>query len=180
MSSGTDLRRGYEVDARFRKEKGMRAHKLVQHMKGNAERMSEEVIKKIRSSERCRELVRALPIIEEQKRTTQEIYRDLTAWLGDESDATIEQRYIALGMLRAQQRVPFSNLYWAICIAHEHLWEYMQQECLLEEPVEFWGGVILLRSLTRFFDRALYFTLIGYENAAAGELTSSAARPAQG
>jgi hypothetical protein len=156
----------------------MRALKLIEHMKGNAERMSEEVIQKIRNSERCSQLVLAVPA-EQQKRSILEIYRDLTAWLGTESDKTIEQRYGSLGMLRAQQGVPFSNLYWAICIAHEHLWGYMQQECLLDEPVEFWGGVILLRSLTQFFDRALYFALLGYEKVAGGDLTASAARLAQ-
>jgi hypothetical protein len=86
---------------------------------------------------------------------------------------------MALGMLRAQQGVPFSNLYWAMCIAHEHLWAYMQQECLLDEPVEFWGGVILLRSLTQFFDRALYFALLGCEKATAGDLAAPARRLAQ-
>jgi len=156
----------------------MRALKLIEHMKGNAERMSEEVMQKIRNSERCSQLVLAVPA-EQQKRSILEIYRDLTAWLGTESDKTIEQRYGSLGMLRAQQGVPFSNLYWAICIAHEHLWGYMQQECLLDEPVEFWGGVILLRSLTQFFDRALYFALLGYEKVAGGDLTASAARLAQ-
>ena len=156
----------------------MRALKLIQHMRGNAERMSEEVIRKIRNSERCSQLLLAVSA-EDQKRSTLEIYRDLTAWLGTESDATIEQRYASLGILRAQQGVPFSNLYWAICIAHEHLWGYMQQECLLDEPVEFWGGVILLRSLTQFFDRALYFALLGYEKATGGDLTPSTARLAQ-
>jgi len=156
----------------------MRALKLIEHMKGNAERMSEEVMQKIRNSERCSQLVLAVPA-EQQKRSTLDIYRDLTAWLGTESDKTIEQRYGSLGMLRAQQGVPFSNLYWAICIAHEHLWGYMQQECLLDEPVEFWGGVILLRSLTQFFDRALYFALLGYETATGGDLTPSTARLAQ-
>jgi hypothetical protein len=156
----------------------MRALKLIEHMKGNAERMSEEVMQKIRNSEGCSQLVLAVPA-EQQKRSTLDIYRDLTAWLGTESDKTIEQRYGSLGMLRAQQGVPFSNLYWAICIAHEHLWGYMQQECLLDEPVEFWGGVILLRSRTQFFDRALYFALLGYEKATGGDLTSSTARLAQ-
>jgi hypothetical protein len=153
----------------------MRALKLIQHMRGNAERMSEEVNQKIRNSGRCNHLLVAVPA-EEQKRSSQEIYRDLTDWLGNESDETIEQRYVSLGMLRAERGVPFSNLYWAICIAHEHLWGYIQQECLLDEPVEFWGGVILLRSLTQFFDRALYFALLGYEKAAAGEAAASATR----
>ena len=57
-----------------------------------------------------------------------------------------------------------------MCIAREYLWEYMQQERLLEEPVEFWGGATLLHSLNQFFDRALYFTLLGYQKAGTGEL----------
>ena len=51
----------------------------------------------------------------------------------------------------------------------------MQQECLLEEPVEFWGGVMLLHSLNRFFDRVLYFTLVGYQKAGRNELAASMA-----
>ena len=157
----------------------MRAAKLVQHMKANAERMSDQVVQKVRGSERCNELVRNVTS-EEQKRSTVDIYRDLTAWLASESDASIERRYVVLGMLRAQQGVPFSSLYWAVCIAHEHLWQYMQEECLLDEPVEFWGGVILLRSLTQFFNRVLYFALVGYEQAATCEPKIPAARFAQG
>ena len=156
----------------------MRALKLIQHMKTNAERMTDEVLRKIRDSERCSELLVAVSA-EEQKQSTLNVYRDLTAWLGTESDATIEQRYTSLGALRSRQGVPFSNLYWAICIAHEHLWAYMQEECLLEEPVEFWGGVNLLRSLTQFFNRALYFALLGYEQVAAGERAISGPRLAQ-
>ncbi len=147
----------------------MRALKLVQHMNIHAAQMSEGLLQKIRNSERCTDLSRKVSL-EEQKRASFETYRDLTNWLADEADSRIETRYVALGILRAGQGVPFSNMYWAVCIAHEHLWEYMQQECLIEEPVEFWGGVVLLRSLTRFFERVTYYTLIGYERATSGGL----------
>ena len=143
----------------------MRAGKLVQHMKSNADRISVNVVKKIRASQRCGDLVSKLAQ-EEQERSVGDIYGDLTAWLATESDSSIERRYVVLGLLRAQQGVPFSDLFWAVCIAHEYLWEYIQQECLLDEPVEFWGGVNLLSSMTQFFDRVLYFTLHGYEQAA--------------
>ena len=113
----------------------MRAVKLVQHMKANAERISEEVVKKVRASPRCGKFVRTVSP-EEQQRSTVDVYRDLTVWLATESDSSIEQRYVVLGLLRAQQEIPFSNLFWAVCIAHEYLWQYMQDECLLEEPVE--------------------------------------------
>ena len=87
----------------------------------------------------------------------------------------IEFRYSDLGIELANQGVPFSKVFWAVCIAREYLWEYMQQECLLEEPVEFWGGVMLLHSLNRFFDRILYFTLVGYQKAGKNELAASMA-----
>jgi hypothetical protein len=157
----------------------MRAGKLVSHMKANTERVAEEVVKRIRTSQRCDELVSKLTA-EEQRRSTADIYRDLAAWLATESDRALERRYVVLGLLRAQQGIPFSNLFWAVCIAHEYLWKYMEQECLLEEPVEFWGGVILLRSMTQFFDRVLYFTLHGYEQAANCEPRASVARFARG
>ena len=142
----------------------MRAPKLIEHMKTKADRMSEAVIQKIKASPRCKEMLIKVPA-GEQKRYATNIYLDLTAWLAKESDSTIEERYIALGVRRAQQGVPFSELFWAVCIANEYLWEYMEQECLIEEPIEFWGGVQLLRSLNQFFDSALYFALLGYQRA---------------
>jgi hypothetical protein len=149
----------------------MRALKLVHHMKANADRMSEVLTQKIRSSDRCSDLLRKVPA-EEQKLSALEIYRDLTDWLGVEIDSRFERRYVDLGIQRAYQGVPLNQMFWAVCIAREYLWEYIQQECLLDEPVEFWGGVMLLRSLDRFFDRSFYFTLVGYQKAGKHELAA--------
>ncbi len=150
----------------------MRALKLVQHLRADADRMSERVIEKIRNSRRCSELLLRVPA-EEHKRYGVGIFRDLMEWLVTETDSLIETRYVELGRLRALQGVPFSHLFWAVCITRDSLCDYIQQECLIDEPVEFWGGVILLRSLNQFFDRALYFSLAGYQNAGAHEFVSS-------
>ena len=149
----------------------MRALKLVQHMKANGDRMSEALIQQIRNSDRCSDLLRKVPA-EEQKLSALEIYRDLTDWLGVEADSPFKSRYVDLGIQRAHQGVPLDQVFWAVCIAREYLWEYIQQECLLDEPVEFWGGVMLLRSLDRFFDRTLYFTVVGYQKAVKHELAA--------
>ena len=52
-------------------------------------------------------------------------------------------RYTDFGIQRAQQGVPFEHVFWAVCIAREYLWEYMQQERLLEEPIEFWWSDVV-------------------------------------
>jgi hypothetical protein len=147
----------------------MRAPKLIQHLRANADTMSERLLDKIRNSPRCSDLLLRVPAVE-HKRYAVDVYRDLLEWLAVETDSVVASRYVELGNRRAQQGVPFIHLFWAICVTREYLWEYIQQECLLDEPVEFWGGVMLLRSLNQFFDHALYFTLVGYQNVGAGEL----------
>jgi len=150
----------------------MRAPKLTQHLKQDADSMSERLLEKIRNSHRCSELLLRVPA-EEHKRYAVDIYRDLVEWLAAETDSPIEHRYVGLGKLRAQQGVPLSHLFWAVCITREYLWEYIQQECLLEEPVEFWGGVMLLRSLNQFFDRVLYLAILGYQMAGIAEVSDA-------
>jgi hypothetical protein len=139
--------------------------KLVEHMKKNAERMSQGVLQKIRRSDKCRDLVVKVPE-EEHRRYALDIYDDLTDWLASETDESMEERYIALGMRRAEEGVPPSDLWWAVCISRDYLWDYIQRECLLDEPVNFWGGVMLLRSLNQFFDRVTYLALCGYQKSA--------------
>jgi len=142
----------------------MHHRKFVQHMKDNADRMYPGLTKALSNSERCKELLLVVPE-EERRQDSMEVYHDLTNWLSAEADSIIEQHYVALGKRRAQQGVPLSNTFWAVCIARDYLWERVQQECLLEDPVEFWGGVSLLRLINKFFDRVLYFALLGYEKA---------------
>jgi hypothetical protein len=152
----------------------MRALKLVQHLKADADSMSERLLEKIRNSRRCSELLLRVPA-EEHKRYALDVYRDLMEWTEANADKQIEARYVELGRLRAQQGVPFSHLFWAVCITRDFLCDYVQQECLIDEPVEFWGGVMLIRSLNQFFDHALYFSLIGYQNSGTHEVFGSSA-----
>jgi len=147
----------------------MRAAKLAEHLRANADGMCERLIEKIRNSPRCGELLHRVPS-EEYRRYAWDVYHDLVDWLTLEADSVIAPRFVGLGIRRARQGVPFSHLFWAVCLTREYLWEYIQQECLFDDPVDFWGGVMLLRSLNQFFDRSLYFAMVGYENTDRGEV----------
>jgi len=152
----------------------MFARKFIDHVDSHADHLCKEFMQKIRRSEKCSELLERVPA-EEQQQTTREIYRNLTDWLLTNTDTVTEERYVNLGMRRAQQGVPFSVLFWAVCATREYFWEYTERETLLDEPADFWGGVRMLHSLDRFFDRALYFVTIGYETAAKAGLGNVAA-----
>jgi hypothetical protein len=142
----------------------MRAPRLIQLMASNSVVMSEELIKKIRELDKCKDLLLRVPD-SEQRQYAVGIYSDLTKWLADEREAVIEEHYVELGIHRSGQGVPLSQMFWAVSTARESLSEYVQQECLHEDPVEFVGGVMMLRSLNTFFDRVLYFAILGYERA---------------
>ena len=146
----------------------MRALRLIQLMKTNSTDISDELVRKIRASGKCEQLLLKLPE-SEQRQYASQIYQALMEWLADETDSILEHHYVALGARRAGQGVPASQMSWAISIAREHLWDYAQQECFHEEPIEFLGGVALLRSLNSFFDQVLYFALTGYEKAGGDE-----------
>jgi hypothetical protein len=142
----------------------MFAIRLVQLIETHADELSEALMHKIKTSERSSELFHHVPH-DELRRRTYEIYRHLSDWLLTKTESEIEERYIGLGMRRARQGVPYSSFLWAISTTKEHLWEFLQREGMLEEPVELFGELDLLHSLERFFDRVLYFASLGYESA---------------
>ena len=142
----------------------MFAFKLIQLIEVRAEPLSEGLMRRIKKDDRCVELLRRVPS-DELRRRSHEIYRNLNDWLRNKTESEIEERYIGLGIRRAKQGVPYSDFLWAISATKEHLWEFMQAEGLFAEPVDMLGGMDLLHSFDRFFDRILYFAAVGYQNA---------------
>ncbi len=104
---------------------------------------------------------------EDLKERVYEIYRHLGEWLIAKDEFHLEQRYLKIGAMRAQQRVPLSELVWVIVLTKENLWEFIKKESVLERPVEVFGELEMLQLLEQFFDRAIYHASIGYELEAA-------------
>jgi hypothetical protein len=70
-------------------------------------------------------------------------------------------------------------LNWAIVIARETLWEFLQKEDVLERPTEVFAELKLLQRLEQFFDRAIYYAAVGYEQYQGGAFASEKARAAK-
>ena len=100
---------------------------------------------------------------DELKQRVYEIYRHLGEWLLDKSEADIEQRYTEIGVRRAQQGVPLSQLIWAIILTKDNLWEFIINESIPDRPFEVFSKQELLRLLEQFFDRAIHSAAVGYE-----------------
>lgn len=92
-----------------------------------------------------------------------EIYRHLGEWLLGKNELDIEHRYREIGARRARQRVPLSEVVQAIVLTKENLWEFLKSEAVMDRAVEIMGELELLQMLEMFFDRAIYYAVIGYE-----------------
>ena len=138
-------------------------NKLVQLIEAHADNLSDALMHRLQGSERCQDLLRLAPP-HELKHRSYEIYRHLNEWLLSRSRWEIEELYMGLGVRRAQQGIPYSQVLWAIEMTKECLGDYLQRESLLDEFVEYYGRMELIHDVEHFFDRALYFTALGYEN----------------
>jgi|SRR5215469_2375020 len=140
----------------------MFAIRMIQLIEAHAGRISEELMHRLENSDACKHLLEKVPANELRMRT-HEIYHNLSDWLLAKTQAEIEERYVGIGMRRAKQGVPFSELLAAFTITKECLWDHLEQDGLFEDPIELMGNLHLMRSIGRFFDRMGHAAAIGYE-----------------
>ena len=112
----------------------------------------------------------------ELRERVHEIYRHLGEWLLGKNELDIEHRYREIGSRRARQKVPISELIQAIVLAKENLWEFLKSEAVIDRAVEIMGELELLQMLEMFFDRAIYYAAVGYEEETGGARDRAAKR----
>lgn len=139
----------------------MLAVRLVRLIESHSDVLSQTLLQKFRTDPKCSDL-RAIPE-EEQVERAHEIYRNLSDWLLNTTEADIQKRYTELGMRRARQEVRFSHFLWAITATRDHIQQFIREEGFADNAMELHGHLELLRLLDLFFDRALYFAAAGYE-----------------
>jgi len=139
----------------------MLAVRLVRIIENHIEQLSRELSEKVWNSPRCSDLNK-VPATELEART-REIYRNLSDWLLDKTEAEVERRYTELGAARALQGVAFSHFVWAITSTKEHVRAFIQREGLSDSAMELHGELELLHLLGQFFDLVLYYAAVGYE-----------------
>jgi len=139
----------------------MVALRLVRLIQDHSEELTEGLIAKITTSSRTADL-RKVPT-EELRGRIREILQHLNEWLLTKTGRDIEQHYREVGERRAAQNVALSDFCWGIILTKDHLWEFIQKQAFMRNPIEIYGELELLRLIDQFFDRALCFASEGYE-----------------
>jgi hypothetical protein len=139
----------------------MLAYRLVRLIETHSDALAASLLERVQQSELLRDYQK-VPAVELKERVY-EIYRHLGEWLLGKSEFDIEQRYVEIGRRRAQQGVALSQVVWTIIQTKENLWDFLKREAVLDRPVEIFGELELLQLLEQFFERAIYYASIGYE-----------------
>jgi hypothetical protein len=104
------------------------------------------------------------------------------AWLGDvkERPETRTQVYTALGRQRYEEGFAPSEVLEALILSRRHLWLLVLQEGFLETALDMHAALDLNARAVLFFDRSMYYTALGFEQAAAEAAAKKApAQPAK-
>jgi len=141
----------------------MMLYRLVRLIETHSEALAASLLERVQNSE-LTPSYRNVPSADLQERVY-EIYRHLGEWLVGKDESYLEQRYLKIGAKRASQRVPVCEVIWVIVLTKENLWEFVKKEAVLERPVEVFGELEMLQLLEQFFDRAIYYAAVGYEQA---------------
>ena len=101
---------------------------------------------------------------DELYRRSYTVYSQLGKWISQETTKEdIAKHYIALGQRRRKEGFALSEVIQALIITRRHLWLKVLSEGLLDTALELYRAMELNNRVILFFDRAIFYTSVGYE-----------------
>ena len=92
-----------------------------------------------------------------------EVYSHLGKWIAWEtSREEVAEQYIAHGAMRRRQRFELAEVVQSLILMRVQLWRKVWFEGLLDAAHELNQAIELNMQVVRYFDRAIYFTIVGY------------------
>jgi hypothetical protein len=137
--------------------------KLVRLIERHSEALSHGLATEILKSERTSDF-RKIPADSLQLAAT-EVYRKLGEWLLQKIESDIAGRFRAIAARRAGEGICLPQFVWALMMTRDYLWNFLRQEAFADTIIELHGELELLQLLNQFFDRAVYYAIVGYEEA---------------
>jgi hypothetical protein len=137
--------------------------KLVRLIERHAERLARGVTEQIRAAERTSDFRKIPP--QELLLAAADVYRNLGEWLLQKTESDIEERFRTIGSRRAIEGIGRHQFVWALMLTRDHLWRFLEQEGFADNIVALHGEQELRHMLNQFFDRVIYYGILGYDEA---------------
>ena len=150
--------------------------RLMQLIESHADQLADEVLRDIAKSPR----VPVLKSREEEvlRKRVRELYHDLGAWLSERDEERLEDVFGGFGRHRRADCTPLDEVVYALMMVKSHLWAFIERNDVTDQPMELAQERHLLSDIDRFFDRAIYHTVHGYEHASPQDQVAGASAAA--
>jgi hypothetical protein len=146
--------------------------KLIELIEIHAGGLTQEVARDLHNNPRTRGF-RGVPA-EDLERRIFEILHHLGNWIGEPTGAKVEGEFAGWGRRRFDQRIPLSEIVYAIIVLKQHLRRYIHDNGLVDAafpraeseyilPMHLHSLQELNVRVGQFFDEALYHLACGYE-----------------
>ncbi len=143
----------------------MQLQKLVTLIEGSADELGKMLVQKLRESPRMGAYHRFGD--DELEGRARLVYANLGKWLEEASERQVEKEYFWLGKQRYEERIPLSQLIWALFLTRRTLWQFVEQQGW-ETIEELQRNLDIELLVVRFFDRAILHAATGYESGGTG------------
>jgi len=91
------------------------------------------------------------------------VFSQLGRWISFELDSDEMKKYwVGLGQERRQEGFALPEVFLALCLIRKQLWDKIQSEGLMDSVLDLYQAMELYNRIVTFFDRALYYAIIGY------------------
>jgi hypothetical protein len=84
---------------------------------------------------------------------------------------TIADRYVQLGIRCCEDGLSYSEMVRVLILLKRHIWLFFQESNFAGQPFDVRSIVALNNRTALFFDRAIYYFLVGFEQAASDDAT---------
>jgi hypothetical protein len=138
--------------------------KLVELIQSHSEELSQRVLKEMLSrkeTESYNKLHR-----KEVYRRIYEVYNGLGSWLSKDTPRDdLKEHYTRLGKRRFNEGIPLKEVVMALLLIKRYLWLYILETYLFKSTFEIYQSLEMNNRVVLFFDRAIYFSSMGFEEA---------------
>jgi hypothetical protein len=95
-----------------------------------------------------------------------DVYHNLGSWICRQTTAAeVARVYTALGRQRYQEGFSLAEVLECLILTRRHLWLLVLEEGVLDTALDLHQALDLDARAILFFDRAMYYTALGYEQA---------------
>lgn len=135
--------------------------RLIKLIEDNATELTNRVCKDILTREETKSY-RTLPENLVRDRIY-DVYSRLDSWLNKEKHTgEVQKSYTSLGKKWCKEGIPLHELIMALMLIKRYLWLYVRENQFFDSTYECYQALEMNNKVVLFFDRAIYFTIMGY------------------